>query len=161
MVLVSVAVKPSEPSSTSSLSPGLSSSLGGLHEVVAARLSAFDDDAPVVAEHLDGHRRVGGLGLDVDGVVGRVTKDEIGIGEAQRRLTHHRVAGEVETALEKEERQHRTVLFPIRIDDAVMKARYDWAAKIRRERHITDMSQWKEHDAYQGVLERLLSNTTL
>ncbi len=38
------------------------------------------------------------------------------------------VEKEVETAFEKERRQGRTVLFPIRLDDAVMGAEEAWAA---------------------------------
>lgn len=57
-------------------------------------------------------------------------------------------------AREREDRESRTVLFPIRIDDAVMKARQPWAADIRRSRHIGDFSRW--HDAYTKAFERLL-----
>ena len=46
------------------------------------------------------------------------------------------VEKEVETAFEKERKQGRTVLFPIRLDDAVMGAEEAWAADIRRTRHI-------------------------
>ena len=31
-----------------------------------------------------------------------------------------------------------------------------WAADIRRQRHIGDFTQWKEHDAYQQAFTRLL-----
>jgi TIR domain len=44
------------------------------------------------------------------------------------------VEKEVETAFEKERKQERTVLFPIRLDDAVMEAEEAWAADIRRTR---------------------------
>ena len=66
------------------------------------------------------------------------------------------VATEVETAFERERRQNRPVLFPIRLDDAVMRTRKAWAAEIRRTRNIGDFTRWKEHDAYQQALERLL-----
>ncbi len=42
------------------------------------------------------------------------------------------VESEVEAALERERRTKRVVLFPIRIDDAVMRTRRAWAAEIRR-----------------------------
>jgi hypothetical protein len=66
------------------------------------------------------------------------------------------VQDEVEAALERERRENRTVLFPIRIDDAVMDTSSAWAASIRRTRHIGDFTQWKKHDPYQKAFERLL-----
>ena len=65
------------------------------------------------------------------------------------------VEKEVETAFDKETPDH-TVLFPIRLDDAVMKTDRAWAADIRRTRHIGDFCCWKDHDAYQKAFERLL-----
>jgi len=66
------------------------------------------------------------------------------------------VEKEVETAFEKERQQNRTVLFPIRLDDAVMETKEAWAADIRRTRHIGDFRQWKNHDLYKKAFERLL-----
>jgi TIR domain len=66
------------------------------------------------------------------------------------------VEKEVETALEKERRQKRPVLFPIRLDDAVMKSESGWSADIRRSRHIGDFRKWKAPDAYKKVFDRLL-----
>jgi uncharacterized protein YjbI with pentapeptide repeats len=67
------------------------------------------------------------------------------------------VEKEVETAFEKERRQdNKPVLFPIRLDDAVMKTDQAWAADIRRTRHIGDFTHWKDHDAYQQAFQRLL-----
>lgn len=66
------------------------------------------------------------------------------------------VQDEVEAALERERRDKRLVLFPIRIDDAVMDTDAAWAASIRRTRHIGDFTRWKDHHAYQKAFERLL-----
>jgi hypothetical protein len=66
------------------------------------------------------------------------------------------VEKEVEAAFEKERLQGRTVLFPIRLDDAVMQATEAWAADIRRTRHIGDFSGWKEHDKYKAAFDRLM-----
>jgi hypothetical protein len=68
------------------------------------------------------------------------------------------VLKEVRTALMEEGRHGRTVLFPIRLDDAVMDTTEQWAHDIRRTRHIGDFTRWKEHDAYQKALDRLLRN---
>jgi len=66
------------------------------------------------------------------------------------------VENEVETAFEKERKQGRTVLFPIRLDDAVMETGEAWAADIRRTRHIGDFEGWKDHDSYMKAIERLM-----
>lgn len=66
------------------------------------------------------------------------------------------VEKEVETAFEKERKRGRTVLFPIRLDDAVMEAEEAWAADIRRTRHIGDFRGWKEHNKYKKAFERLM-----
>ena len=66
------------------------------------------------------------------------------------------VEKEVETAFEKERKQNRIVLFPIRLDDRVMEADEAWAADIRRTRHIGDFRGWKDHDSYKKSFERLM-----
>ncbi len=65
------------------------------------------------------------------------------------------VKREVEQALDEEGRRGEPVLFPIRLDDTVLKATVGWATDVKR-RHIGDFSAWKDHDAYQRALERLL-----
>ncbi len=66
------------------------------------------------------------------------------------------VAYEVERALNKEPEGIPNVLFPIRLDDAVMKSKAGWAGDIRRTRHIGDFTYWKNHDDYQKAFNRLL-----
>jgi hypothetical protein len=66
------------------------------------------------------------------------------------------VSDEVESAIEREHREVRTVLFPIMIDDAVTESTQGWAASIRRTRHIGDFTRWKEHDSYSRAFDRLL-----
>ena len=66
------------------------------------------------------------------------------------------VEKEVATAFEREQETGGTVLFPIRLDAAVMERTTGWAADIKRSRHITDFTRWKRHDAYSKGLERLL-----
>ena len=53
------------------------------------------------------------------------------------------VEKEVETAFERENRDKHTVLFPIRLDEAVMQTKAAWAADIRRTRNIGDFREWK------------------
>jgi len=66
------------------------------------------------------------------------------------------VKKEVESAFEKEQKQNRIVLFPIQLDGAVMETDKAWAADIRRMRNIGNFQNWKDHDAYQKALERLM-----
>ncbi len=68
------------------------------------------------------------------------------------------VEDEIQAALEEErgDRQRRTILFPLRIDDAIEDTELAWAKRIKRTRHIGDFSHWKDHDAYQAAFERLL-----
>jgi hypothetical protein len=66
------------------------------------------------------------------------------------------VREEVESCLERERREKRTVLFPVRLDDAVMDTAEAWAASIRRQRHMGNFLKWKDHDAYQKAFERLI-----
>jgi uncharacterized protein YjbI with pentapeptide repeats len=70
------------------------------------------------------------------------------------------VQKEVETAFEKEERENRLVLCPIRLDEAVMQIDVGRAADIRRQRHIGDLTRWKDYDAYQHAFARLLRDLT-
>jgi hypothetical protein len=76
-------------------------------------------------------------------------------------LSEHSIASawvenEVEAALEKEDQQQREVLFPVRLDDAVMQSSQAWAATLRRTRHIGDLTNWTKPEAYQIAFDRLL-----
>lgn len=68
------------------------------------------------------------------------------------------VTKEVRTALDEETKYDKTVLFPIRLDEAVFDTTEQWAHDLRRNRHIGDFTNWKNHDSYQKALERLLND---
>jgi hypothetical protein len=68
------------------------------------------------------------------------------------------VQKEVETAIEKERSQKRTVLFPVRLDDAVLKVEVGWPADIRGSRHIGDFRKWRNPETYQKAFARLLGD---
>jgi hypothetical protein len=68
------------------------------------------------------------------------------------------VEREVDAALERERREERLVLFPIRLDDAVRDSQTAWARAIRRSRHIGDFRGWKNDHEYQRAFDRLLSD---
>lgn len=65
------------------------------------------------------------------------------------------VEKEVERAMEREREQGRKVLFPIRIDDAVMTIKVGWPADMRT-RQIGDFTNIGPTGAYEKALERLL-----
>ena len=47
------------------------------------------------------------------------------------------------------------MLFPIRLDDAVVETGEAWASKLRA-RNIGDFTKWKDHGAYKATFERVL-----
>lgn len=65
------------------------------------------------------------------------------------------VALEVKTAIMREQRENCRVLFPIRLEDAVMQSGAGWAAQVQ-ERQIGDFRQWTDYAAYQQAFTRLL-----
>lgn len=78
-------------------------------------------------------------------------------------LSEHSLASdwvehEVEAALEQERQRKETVLFPIRVDEAVMRSEIGWAAHIKRTRHIGDFQKWEGHESYQQAFQRLLKD---
>jgi hypothetical protein len=66
------------------------------------------------------------------------------------------VEGEVTRALEEERTRKQVVLFPVRLDNAVMQTSEGWARLLRGQRNIGDFSRWKEHNSYQNSFERLM-----
>jgi TIR domain len=76
-------------------------------------------------------------------------------------LSKHSVASgwveqEVETALARERKEKRAVLFPIRLDDTIMKIETGWPAHIKNSRNIGDFRKWRNPEAYQKAFDRLL-----
>jgi hypothetical protein len=66
------------------------------------------------------------------------------------------VETEVESALERERKEGKDVLFPIAIDDEGFTSQQSWAADIRRKRHIGDFRNWKSHDDYTRAFDKLV-----
>ncbi len=58
------------------------------------------------------------------------------------------VEDEGEAALERERTEQRELLFPIRLDDAVIRTRQAWAARLRRQVHLGDFTHWTDPEAY-------------
>lgn len=65
---------------------------------------------------------------------------------------------EVETAIERERIDNRSVLFPIRIDDSVMNCKKAWATLLRRQRHIGNFTGWESYKNYSNALDKLIND---
>jgi TIR domain/Pentapeptide repeats (8 copies) len=70
------------------------------------------------------------------------------------------VEDEVTAGFEEERKREQIVLFPVRLDEAVMKTNEAWAAKLRA-RLIGDFQHWKDHDAYKRSFERVVRDLTI
>ncbi len=68
------------------------------------------------------------------------------------------VESEVENAFEEERRRKRSVILPIRVDDAVLTTDRAWAAEIRRTRRIADFTQWQKAREYALALDKVIND---
>jgi TIR domain len=66
------------------------------------------------------------------------------------------VEQELETAPTKEEDAGREVLFPVRLDDAMVGIQVGWPTLVKRTRNVRDFTRWKEHYPYSKAFDRLL-----
>jgi hypothetical protein len=66
------------------------------------------------------------------------------------------VQEEVESCFERERRQERNILFPIRIDNAILDTNRAWVAAIRRQRQIGDFTGWKDPTTFRDSFNKLL-----
>ena len=66
------------------------------------------------------------------------------------------VEKEVETTFEREAATGRTLLLPLRLDNAIMQVKEGWAADVRRQRNIGDFTCWQDKLLYGIELSRLL-----
>jgi hypothetical protein len=68
------------------------------------------------------------------------------------------VEREVQRALKLEDETGKTKLFPVRIDSHVFKTDTPWAVEIADDRHIFDLSQWRDPERYRAAFDSLLSD---
>jgi hypothetical protein len=61
-----------------------------------------------------------------------------------------------EAMVTEKDKGKKDVLFPIRLDDSIMDTTEQWCDDVKRERHIGDFRNWKDHDVYQKSFERLI-----
>jgi hypothetical protein len=70
------------------------------------------------------------------------------------------VEDEVTKGFEEERKRGQIVLFPVRLDQTVMKTNEAWAAKLRG-RLIGDFRRWKDHNAYKESFERVVRDLAI
>jgi hypothetical protein len=64
---------------------------------------------------------------------------------------------EIETVLQKENKDGSTVLLPLAIDDAIKFTEKPWAIKMRRAHRIHDFSMWEDSNEFQEEFSQLLT----
>jgi len=74
---------------------------------------------------------------------------------SEQSLASEPVIREIERALQKEAREGKEVLFPIRVDDAVFRWEHALQADLVRK-VIGDFSRWREPTAYSAAVKNLL-----
>jgi uncharacterized protein YjbI with pentapeptide repeats len=82
-------------------------------------------------------------------------RDKVVLILSERSIESDWVEDEVTAGFEEERKRDQIVLFPVRLDEAVMNTSEAWAAKLRA-RNIGDFRKWKDHDAYKESLARVL-----
>ena len=98
---------------------------------------------------------IGGKILDeIDGAIR--LRDKLLLVLSEQSIDSNWLEDEVKIAFEEERRRNEVVLFPIRLDDAVMTTSKAWAAKLRADRNIGDFCRWKNKNAYEQSSERAL-----
>lgn len=80
---------------------------------------------------------------------------------SKRSVASQWVEHEVEAAMEKEREKKKTVLFPIRLDDTIMRIKLGWAKDIRNTRHVGDFSKWQDPEFYEKSFGNLLNDLTI
>jgi hypothetical protein len=83
-------------------------------------------------------------------------RDKVLLILSEQSISSDWVEDEVKTAFEEERKRRQTVLFPLRLDDAILETKEAWASKLRADRHIGDFRQWRSHDQYQRTLDRVM-----
>ena len=92
---------------------------------------------------------------EVDQAIERYDKLVVILSELS--LKSEPVIREIERALQKEQREGKEVLFPIRLDEAIFSWHHELKADIVRK-HIGDFRNWKDPDSYNKARDRLVGD---
>lgn len=80
---------------------------------------------------------------------------------SERSVRSEWVRKEMEIALGLEKAGSRTVLFPLRVDDAVFGEGPPSIKRLVGERHIADFTNWTDSGAYRASFSRLIRDLTI
>jgi hypothetical protein len=127
-------------------------------EEFANRLHADLQDKGVRCWFAPHDLRIGKKILDAVDAAIRL-RDRVLLILSEHSITSDWVEDEVTAGFEEERKRGEEVLFPIRLDDAVLKTQEAWAAKLRA-RLIGDFRRWKDHDVYRQSFQRMLRDLT-
>lgn len=83
--------------------------------------------------------------------------DKLVIILSEHALKAEPVIREIERALQREQRDSKEVLFPIRLDDTVFSWDHELQADVVR-RNVGDFREWEKAEKYQRSFERLLDS---
>ncbi len=82
--------------------------------------------------------------------------DKVVVVCSKNSLQSQPVIREIERALQREDREHRTILFPICIDDYLFE-KWDHARKVDVVAHVVgDFREWQQHGHYTKAFKRFL-----
>jgi hypothetical protein len=81
------------------------------------------------------------------------TQDKVIIVVSQYSLESQWVAREVEAAFERERKEKKSIIIPIRMDDALDDTRCAWGCDLRRRRIVADFRKWTDDIIYRNVVE--------
>ncbi len=83
------------------------------------------------------------------------TQDKFIVVVSKNALESQWVSREVEAAFERERIEHKNIIIPIRVDNAIDSTISAWGSELRRRRMVTDFSAWKETDNYNNAMKQL------
>src|SRR4051812_16289357 len=97
-----------------------------------------------------------------DGLVEAIRlRDKVPLILSENAIASDWVEDEVSKAFAEERDRNQTILFPVRLDDAMLQTSEPWARKLRDQRNIGDFTCWKDHDAYRQSFEWLVRALTV
>lgn len=83
------------------------------------------------------------------------TRDKFIIVVSESAFESQWVSREVEAALERERKERKNVIIPIRIDNALESTTSAWGSELRRRRMVADFRTWKEAVGYEDAVEQV------
>lgn len=81
---------------------------------------------------------------------------------SQASVESYWVQQEIKNALRIEREQNKTILFPLRLDDAIYKVKDDAILiELIREKQVGDFRNWEEKESYRRAISRLVRDLTV